>query len=124
MNLERDIIRALRQVYDPEICFTVMYQGDEEGRAYTLQKTGDGACYVSHPTDVLNYGIRWMSRTGDEASCGMVLPATAEHLGYQYAKENGQVKLLGAGETLTFVIEAGYLDKDRADKLIKAKKLM
>ena len=48
----------------------------------------------------------------------------AEHLGYQYAKENGQVKLLGAGETLAFDIEAGYLDKERADKLIKAKKLM
>ena len=117
-------IGAPGQVYDPEVCFTVMYQGDEEGRAYTLQKTEDGACYVSHPTDVLNYGIRWMSRTGDEASCGMVLPATAEHLGYQYAKENGQVKLLGASETLTFDIEAGYLDKERADKLIKAKNLL
>lgn len=117
-------IGAPGQIYNPEICFTVMYHGDENGRAYTLQNTGDGACYVSHPVDVLPYGIRWMSRTGDEDSCGMVLPATAEHFGYQNAKRNGQIKVLGGKETLEFDIEAGWLDADRTDKIIVAKGLV
>ena len=112
------------QIYDPEICFTVTYEGDEHRRAYTLQRAEDGACYVSHPVDVLPYGIRWMSRTGDEDSCGMVLPATAEHFGYTYAKEQGQIKVLGGGETLSFVVEAGYLDEDRTQALIREKNLL
>lgn len=116
-------IGAPGQIYNPEICFTVTYKGDEQNRAYTLQKNEEGACYVSHPVDVLPYGIRWMSRTGDEDSCGMVLPATAEHFGYSYAKRNGQVKVLGGNEKLEFVIEAGFLEADRAEKLIAEKKL-
>ena len=80
------VIGAPDQIYNPEICFTVMYRGDEEGRAYTLQNAEAGACYVSHPVDVLPYVIRWMSQTGDEDSCGMVLLATAKHFGYQKVK--------------------------------------
>ncbi|MBR2038002.1 MAG: hypothetical protein IKK03_06420 [Lachnospiraceae bacterium] len=68
--------------------------------------------------------IRWMSRTGDEDSCGMVLPATAEHFGYQEAKRNGQMKVLGGRETLEFDIEAGWLDTERAKELIAAKGLV
>ena len=117
------VIGAPGQIYNPEICFTVMYKGDEEGRAYTLQNAEDGACYVSHPVDVLPYVIRWMSRTGDEDSCGMVLPATAEHFGYQEAKRNGQMKVLGGRETLEFDIEAGWLERAQADELIVAKGL-
>ena len=117
-------IGAPGQIYDPEICFTIRYEGDEENRAYTLQRTDDGACYVSHPVDILPYGIRWMSRTGDEDSCGMVLPATAEHFGYSYAKKNGQIKVLGGYETLQFVMEAGYLDEARTKELIACKKLV
>lgn len=112
------------QIYDPEICFTVMYKGDEQGRGYTIQKTQDGACYVSHPVDELPYVIRWISRTGDEDACGMALPATAEHLGYQYAKENGQIKILEGGQRVTFYIEAGWLDAQRAEKLIATKGLI
>lgn len=117
-------IGAPGQIYNPEICFTVMYDGDEQGRAYTLQKAEDGACYVSHPADILPYGIRWMSRTGDEDSCGMVLPATAEHFGYQNAKRNGQIKVLDGKATLAFDMEAGWLDADRAEKLVAAKGLI
>ena len=101
-----------------------MYNGDKQGRAYTLQNRDDGACYVSHPVDVLPYGIRWISRTGDGDSCGMILPATAEHLGYQNAKRNGQIKVLDGGETLSFDLEAGWLDAERAKELIAAKGLM
>ena len=45
-----------------------------------MQYNDEGACYVSHPMDYLPYAIRWISRTGDEDSMGMVLPATCEHL--------------------------------------------
>ena len=109
------------QIYNPEICFGINdYKGDENNRAYTLQYAGDGASYVSHPVDILPYGIRWISRTGDEDSMGMVLPATGEHLGYSHAKRNGQVKILGGYETLNFTIEAGWISKECAD-LIKEK---
>ena len=113
-------VGAEGQLYDPEICFTVNYKGDENGRAYTMQYTDEGACYVSHPVDVLPFVIRWISRTGDEDSMGMVLPATAEHLGYSNAKKAGNIKILPPTGKIEFDLEAGYLDADRA-KEVKAK---
>jgi len=110
----QNIVGAEGQVYDPEICFTITYKGDEQNRAYTLQDTGDGAYYVSHPVDALPTGVRWISRTGNEDSMGMILPATGEALGYTYGKENGQVKLLDAMSTLVFDVEAGYITADKA----------
>ena len=112
-------VGAAGEVYDPEICFTVRYKGDEQGRAYTLQRDAEGAAYVSHPVDALPVGVRWISRTGNEDSMGMVLPATAEALGYSYIKQNGQMKTLGALETLRFDIEAGYVDGACADEICK-----
>ena len=110
-------VGAPGQIYDPEICFAINYKGDAQGRAYTLQYAEDGACYVSHPTDMLPVGIRWIARTGDEDSMGMVLPATGEHLGYQNAKRSGQVKILPPKGRIRFLIEAGYLEKERADEV-------
>ena len=119
-RLEHDLtlmntVGAEGQCYDPEICFGITYEPDEEGRAYSLQDTGDGACYVSHPTDVLPYSIRWISRTANENAMGMCLPSTGEHLGYAHAKENGQIKILPANDTLRFTIEAGWLDAPATD---------
>lgn len=112
-----DTVGAEGQCYDPEICFGIKFNSDENGRAYSLQYTPEGACYVSHPTDVLPYGIRWISRTENEDAMGMVLPATGEHLGYNNAKEKGQIKLLEANGVLNFYMEAGYLEHDCADKV-------
>ena len=42
---------------------------------------------------------------------------------YQNAKRNGQIKLLESRSTLAFDIEAGWLDADKADKIIAAKGL-
>ena len=84
---------------------------------YTLQYTKEGACYVKHPTDVLPVGVRWISRTGEEDSMGMILPATAEPNGYNYAKEHGQLKILGGKESIEFDMEAGYLDAERAQEM-------
>ena len=104
------------QCYDPEICFSIKYDADENGRAYTMQYTKEGACFVSHPTDVLSNGVRWISRTKNEDAMGMVLPATAEHIGYENARNNGQLKVLSGNETLEFYIEAGYLEHEEAEK--------
>lgn len=110
-----NVVGAEGQAYDPEICFRVKYSGDENNRAYTMQYTDDGACYASHPVDVLPDAIRWISRTLNENSMGMVLPCTAEHMGYTHAKNNGQIKILPPNEKLTFKIQAGYLEKADAD---------
>ncbi len=107
-------VGAEGQVYDPEICFGIKYESDESGRAYTLQDTDNGACYVSHPADILTNGVRWISRTRNEDAMGMVLPATGEHLGYANAKEKGQLKLLEPNSKLSFVIEAGFINADEA----------
>lgn len=112
-----DTVGAPGQFYAPEICSTMMYDGE---RGYTMQVVeGEGACYVSHPTAELPYAIRWISRTDTEDSMGMVLPATCEHLGYQYAKENGQMKYLAPKETLSFTMEAGWIDMDQVQQVKK-----
>lgn len=110
-------VGAPGQVYDPEICSTVIYTPDENNRAHTMQLLPDGtAFYVNHPADTLPIGIRWISRTGDENSMGMVLPATAEHLGYTHAEKNGQLKELAPHSEITFNMYAGLLEKDNAKK--------
>jgi len=115
-----DRVGAPDEVYDPEICFAIHYESDENGRAYTLQYLeGVGACYVSHPTDVLPVGVRWIARTGSEDAMGMVLPATAEHLGYSNAKRAGMVKTLAGGDTLQFSLEVGFVDERESRRIIQ-----
>ncbi len=122
-RLEKDIsihhkIGADGQFYNPEICFGIYdYKADAEGKAYTLQYSDDGAFYVSHPVDVLPVCIRWISRSEDEQSLGMVLPATAEHLGYNHAKRTGQLKFLEPYGKISFDIECGYLDLDNSKRV-------
>lgn len=121
-KLEKDLsimnkVDKATQVYDPEICFGVKYLSDENGRGYTLQMTDKGACYVSHPADVLTNGVRWISRTNNEDAMGMVLPATGEHLGYENAKAMGQLRTLEANGKIGFTIEAGYIDTEEAKKV-------
>jgi len=118
-KLEKDFsimnkVDKASQVYDPEICFGVKYIPDENNRGYTMQYTDKGACYVSHPADILTNGVRWISRTNNEDAMGMVLPATGEHLGYANAKEKGQLKVLEPNGKLNFTIEAGYIDAEAA----------
>lgn len=129
-KLEKDItlmdeIGVAGQCYNSEICFGIRYEADENGRAYTIQYEKDGGCYVSHPVDILSNGVRWISRTATEDALGMVLPATAEHTGYENAKNSGQLKILQPNQSVEFYMEAGYLDKDDADKIKeKIKKIL
>ena len=79
---------------------------------------GNGGIFVSHPAKLLPYGIRWISRTQNESSMGIVLPATDEHLGYAAAKKAGTVKELGAEESIVFEIQTGLLTDSEAKELI------
>ena len=106
------------EMYIPEICFALKYNPDENNRGYTMQYIeGEGACYVNHPVDALPVGVRWISRTKDEDSMGMILPATSEHLGYYDSKAKGYVKELGAYESLEFYMEIGFISDTEAKKV-------
>lgn len=113
-----DTVGVEGECYNPEVCFAIKYEGDENNRAYTMQyKKGEGACYVSHPIDALPVGVRWISKTLDEKAMGMILPATSEHYGYLDSKRKGYVKTLGGKEKLSFCMEIGYLEDADAQRV-------
>lgn len=120
-RLEKDItimdtVDSTTQSYAPEIVFTCKYDADKDGNAHTMQVLPDGyACYVKHVPEELPYGVRWIARTEDEDSLGMVLPATAEHRGYLYCKERGMEKYLQPGKSITYHITTGILAPDEAE---------
>ena len=115
-----DLIDKSTQSYAPEIVFTCKYFADEKGDAHTMQLLPDGyACYVRHRPGELPLGIRWISRTEDEDALGMVLPATAEHLGYKYCKRMGYERYLKKGESITYRMTTGILDPDAAAAMKK-----
>ena len=108
-----DVIDKETQSYAPEIVFTCKYDADENGDAHTMQLLPDGySCYVKHRPEELPFGVRWISRTEDEDALGMVLPATAEHMGYLYCKKKGYEKYLATGESVTYHITTGILSPE------------
>lgn len=110
-----DAIAPERQVYDPEIVFTVLYEADEEGSAYTMQLLPSGkAFYVRHNTAELPVGVRWIARTKDEDALGMVLPATAEHIGRTVARRDGRIRQIPANGSIRIALSAGLLSADEA----------
>ena len=111
----QDVVDKDSQMYEPEICSTVHYQHDADGYAYCMQILPDGcACYVRFAPEKLPIGLRWIARTGPEDAMGMVLPATAEHLGYTYCKQHHMESYLPANESQTYQIEIGLLPPDKA----------
>lgn len=120
-NLEKDIhigdvVGLPEQIYEPEICFTMMYEGAE---GHTLQyKENEGACYVKHDVQTMPYAIRWVSRTDHEDAMGMVLPCTCEHLGYKYVVENNQIKILDGNSSVSFALTVGWVDDETAKDII------
>jgi hypothetical protein len=110
-----EIVNSTTQTYDPEIVMTIRYLADASGYAHCMQVMPEGdACYVAFRPEQLPISVRWIARTGDEEAMGMVLPATAEHLGYNHAKANGQIKMIAAKSSIKLTILVGYLEKDRA----------
>lgn len=109
-----DIIDATTQIYEPEIVFSVFYDTDDSGWARCMQMMHDGAHYVAFKPTELPYGIRWIARTRNEDALGMCLPATAEHKGLKYCRENGQIRTLPANGRITFRVKAGWLPPESA----------
>ena len=113
-----DTVDSKTQSYAPEIVFTCKYFADEKGDAHTMQVLPDGyAYYVCHRPEELPLGIRWISRTEDEDAMGMVLPSTAEHLGYKYCKKMGYEQYLKKGESVTYHMTTGILAPDAAEAM-------
>jgi len=110
-----DTVDSDSQMYEPEIVFSIFYEADEEGWAHCLQTAPDGgADYLAFRPSQLPYGMRWIARTGDEDAMGMCLPATAEHKGLKYCRENGQIKTLPPKSKTAFHVKAGWLEPNRA----------
>ena len=113
-----DVVDGKTQSYAPEIVFTCKYFADAEGNAHTMQLLPDGyAQYVTHRPAELPFGIRWISRTEDEDAMGMVLPATAEHLGRIYCREQGYARYLKKGERVTYRMQTGILAPENAARM-------
>jgi len=110
-----------KQIYNPEVCMTVMYEADAEGFGHTMEVLPDGyAFFESHRVEKQPYVIRWLSRTGTEDSCGMALPATAEHNGREQARRDGQLKVLDGGKAFETDLRVGLLNSAEVSAL-KAK---
>ena len=116
-----DKIGDAGQCYRPEIVFYCKYTEDKDGNAYTMQydKKGGHSTFVIHKPEELPFGIRWISRTEDEDTMGMVLPATSEHLGKLYCQRNGQSKFLNKGETVKYHMVTGLMNNAEAEALYK-----
>lgn len=104
----------------PEFSFLYTCEEDKDGFAHTLEIMPDGhAFYVRHRPEELPVTIRWIGKTGDEASMGMVLPSTAPHTGYKSCVENGYARYLASGEDVTFCITAGVLSPEETKEIEK-----
>ncbi len=118
------VIDSATQCYHPEVVFRVNNKADGAGVAHCMAVLPDEtAYYVNYRVAELPVGVRWIARTGDEDSLGMLLPATAEHLGMIHARKTGQVELLPAGGVKEMKMTFGLLDKETAAKteaMIKA----
>ncbi len=103
---------------NPEIVLAIDYQADADGWAHSLQVHPDGSAdYISHRPDQLRKGIRWIARTSDEDSLGLVLPATAEVSGYLAEKAKGNVLTLPPHGQYTCEIVAGAVGAQEAGQI-------
>jgi hypothetical protein len=112
---EKHNILAPDLVFDPEVVFFIDYLTDKEGWAHSMQVHPDGtADYIRHRPDQLDKGVRWISRTADQAALGIVLPATAEPEGYLAEKAKGNLKVLPPQGQFHFDLQMGLLAPDAA----------
>ena len=115
---ERHNVLAPGLAFDPEVVFFIDYLADEEGWAHSMQVHPDGSAdFISHRPDQLDHGIRWICRTPDQDALGLCLPATAEPEGYHAEKAKGNIRLLPAGGSVRFELEAGTLTREEAQDM-------
>jgi hypothetical protein len=70
---------------------------------------------VRHRPDQLNYGVRWICRTGDQQALGLE-PAAARVSGFTAEKQQGRVRTLGAGAFFQCDSEIGTLTAAEAER--------
>lgn len=115
-----DITEENVNLCTPEFSFLYTCEKDKDGFAHTLQIMPDGySCYVRHRPEELPVTIRWIGKTNDEASLGMVLPSTAPHTGYKSCVENGYARYLASGDEVTFRIATGILTPEETKEVEK-----
>jgi hypothetical protein len=103
---------------DPEIVLSIDYEADADGWAHSLQIHPDGgADYITHRPEQLRYGVRWIARTSDEDSLGLILPATSEVSGYLSEKAKGNVLSLPPHGQYTCEVIAGAVTADDAGQI-------
>jgi len=101
--------------FDPEAVFFLSCAADEAGWVRSLMVHPDGwASYIGYASANLDHAVRWISRTPDQDCLGLILPATAEPDGYLAEKKKGNVKILAAGQSVSFELEAGLLTPEQA----------
>ena len=115
---EKHNVLAPDLVFDPEVVFFIDYLADQEGWAHSMQVYPDGtADYIRHRPDQLDKGVRWISRTADQAALGIVLPATAEPEGYLAEKAKGNLKVLPPEGQFHFDLHMGLLAPDETRRM-------
>jgi hypothetical protein len=104
--------------FDPEILFTLDYEHDAEGWCHSMQVHPDGSAdYIAHRPDQLPFGLRWISRTPEHDSLGIVLPATAEAEGYLAERQKGNIRILPSNAQARFDMTLGYLSPAEATSM-------
>lgn len=97
-------------IFDPEVIMYLECESDKDGWAHHMQIRPDGyADYVKHRPSELDHCVRWIYRTEEEQALGLAMPATAQAAGFTLEEEKGNVKLLPAGQSVVFHVEAGLL---------------
>ena len=122
--LDRDykaqaVVGAEGESYRPEIVNCYFHKADKKGWATVKQVYPDGksGVFVKYRPSELPYATRWIARTDDEDAMGMVLPATAEHLGRNYCRRQGYARYLPKGERVTYRMQTGILAPENATRM-------
>jgi hypothetical protein len=105
--------------FNPEIVFFIYnLKTDSDGNSYFLQVLPDGSAdYIKYNARVLDRAVRWIVLTKNQRALGIVLPSTAEPEGYTAEKRKGNIKQLGAKQSITFSVETGCVNSSEARKV-------
>ena len=99
----------------PEYVALTRPLADAGGLAHYLLQRPDGrAAWVGFEVAHLPYGIRWISRTSDEAAAGFCLPSTSHHMGRARATADGMLRTIPAHGRVEMRMRVGLLDVDAA----------
>ena len=111
----RHLLLKPELAFNPEVVFYLSCIADAGGWVRSLMvHPDDWASYIGYAAASLDHAVRWISRTPDQDCLGLILPSTAEPDGYLAEKANGNVKVLPAGQSVRFELEAGLLDPKQA----------